>query len=164
LILNSELAGFERRQLQLLASVARYHRGSPPKRTHAEFAALLPEDRRRVSALAAILRLALALDRTHQQNVANVRARVTPRRVRITIDSHGDANVDLWAAERKVELFQKVFGREVVFSARDTSTEIQPGVRQRGKREVHTASKGAEAANGTDAPNGKRRRKNRAEK
>ena len=39
LILNSELPGFERRQLQLLASVARYHRGSPPKRKHADFIA-----------------------------------------------------------------------------------------------------------------------------
>ena len=31
LIVNSELPGFERRQLQLLANVARYHRGTRPK-------------------------------------------------------------------------------------------------------------------------------------
>ena len=31
LILNSELSGFERRQLQILANVARYHRGTRPK-------------------------------------------------------------------------------------------------------------------------------------
>jgi exopolyphosphatase/guanosine-5'-triphosphate,3'-diphosphate pyrophosphatase len=70
-----------------------------------------------VSALAAILRLALALDRTHQQHVADVRASVGKQRVRITVESHGDTEVDLWAAERKVELFQKVFGREVCFAA-----------------------------------------------
>jgi exopolyphosphatase/guanosine-5'-triphosphate,3'-diphosphate pyrophosphatase len=135
LILNSELPGFERRELQLLACVARYHRGSPPKQKHAEYLALAPEDKRRVSALAAILRLALALDRTHQQNVANVRTRVTPRRVQITVDSHGDAEVDLWAAERKVELFQKVFGRDVLFTAQDVAAEKQvPGLRRRKKR------------------------------
>src|SRR3954449_3621810 len=60
LILNSELSGFERRQLQILANVARYHRGSHPKLKHDHYRELPVEDRQRVSALAAILRLALA--------------------------------------------------------------------------------------------------------
>src|SRR6476620_12560866 len=40
LILNSELAGFEQSQMQLLASVARYHRGAPPKQKHDQFNSL----------------------------------------------------------------------------------------------------------------------------
>jgi exopolyphosphatase / guanosine-5'-triphosphate,3'-diphosphate pyrophosphatase len=119
LILNSELPGFERRQLQLLANVARYHRGSPPKKKHDQYRELSPTDQRRVASLAAILRLALALDRTHQQHVEDVRARVRNGYVQITVEAHGDADVDVWAAERKVELFEKVFGRKVRFSARN---------------------------------------------
>src|SRR5262245_51625842 len=69
LIRNSELPGFEREQLRLLALVARYHRGSRPKKKHDDYRALGDEDRRRVAAAAAILRLALALDRTHQQRI-----------------------------------------------------------------------------------------------
>jgi exopolyphosphatase/guanosine-5'-triphosphate,3'-diphosphate pyrophosphatase len=118
LIINSELAGFERRQLQLLANVARYHRASAPKQKHDHFRELAVEDQRRVAALAAILRLALALDRTHQQRVEEVRTRVADGSVRITVEAVGDADVDLWAAERKVELFEKVFGRKVRFTAR----------------------------------------------
>jgi exopolyphosphatase/guanosine-5'-triphosphate,3'-diphosphate pyrophosphatase len=117
LILNSELPGFERGQLQMLAHVARYHRGSAPKRKHEQFSELSAEDRGRVCALSAILRLALALDRTHQQHVGEVRTRVRQDGVRIVIQADGDAGVDLWAAERKVELFEKVFGRKVRFSA-----------------------------------------------
>ena len=79
-------------------------------------------------ALAAILRLALALDRTHQQNVAEVRARVRDDVVRIVVQSQGDADVDLWAAERKVDLFEKVFGRKVRFS------ELESDSRAHGKR------------------------------
>ncbi|HEX4415068.1 MAG TPA: hypothetical protein VH107_15635, partial [Lacipirellulaceae bacterium] len=120
LVVNSELTGFERRTLQLLANVARYHRGSRPKKKHENFAELSPEDQQRVKSLAAILRLALALDRTHQQNVADVRARVLDDAVRITILSQGDVEVDVWAAERKVDLFEKVFCRPVRFSARNT--------------------------------------------
>jgi exopolyphosphatase/guanosine-5'-triphosphate,3'-diphosphate pyrophosphatase len=116
LILNSELPGFERDGLRLLATVARYHRGAPPKQKHDEYRELSEADQHRVSALAAILRLALALDRTHQQHVAEVRARVERDGVQISIQAHGDADVDLWAASRKVELFENVFGREVFFS------------------------------------------------
>jgi exopolyphosphatase/guanosine-5'-triphosphate,3'-diphosphate pyrophosphatase len=134
LILNSELPGFERRQLQLLANVARYHRGSHPKKKHDQYCELVPDDQRRVATLAAILRLALALDRTHQQHVADVRTRVTDSRVLITVDSQGDTEVDLWAAERKVELFEKVFGREVRFSARDKRDNSQNRARSRRSR------------------------------
>jgi hypothetical protein len=38
--------------------------------------------------------------------------------VKIIVQAQGDADVDLWAAERKVELFEKVFDRKVRFSAR----------------------------------------------
>jgi exopolyphosphatase/guanosine-5'-triphosphate,3'-diphosphate pyrophosphatase len=130
LILNSELPGFERGQLQVLANVARYHRGSAPKRKHEHFSELLAEDQGRVRKLAAILRLALALDRTHQQHVGEVKARVRDDGVRIIVHADGDADVDLWAAERKVDLFEKVFGRKVRFSAR------RPIDRPRKKRSV----------------------------
>jgi exopolyphosphatase/guanosine-5'-triphosphate,3'-diphosphate pyrophosphatase len=122
LIRNSDLPGFERGQLQLLANVARYHRGSPPKQKHDHFSELSVDDQHRVAALAAILRLALALDRTHQQHVAEVRARVTKDEVRITVEARGDADVDVWAAERKVELFERVFGRKVRFLSHNTSS------------------------------------------
>jgi exopolyphosphatase/guanosine-5'-triphosphate,3'-diphosphate pyrophosphatase len=107
--------------LQLLANVARYHRGNPPKQKHDNYRELPAEDQYRVAALAAILRLALALDRTHRQHVAEVRARVGDDSVKITVQAHGDADVDLWAAERKVELFEKVFHRKVCFSARSAA-------------------------------------------
>jgi exopolyphosphatase/guanosine-5'-triphosphate,3'-diphosphate pyrophosphatase len=136
LIVNSELPGFERRQLQILANVARYHRGTRPKKRHENFSELSVEDQKRVCELAAILRLALALDRTHQQHVGEVRARVRDDVVRIVVQSQDEANVDLWAAERKVDLFEKVFGRKVSFSARDT------GPRKRSKRRTRPVRPG----------------------
>jgi exopolyphosphatase/guanosine-5'-triphosphate,3'-diphosphate pyrophosphatase len=119
LILNSELPGFERDQLRMLALAARYHRGSRPKRKHDAYRELGEADQRRVAALASILRLALALDRTHQQHVEEVRAVVDNGHVAIAVRAHGDADVDLWAARSKVELFEQVFGRELLFSIGD---------------------------------------------
>jgi exopolyphosphatase/guanosine-5'-triphosphate,3'-diphosphate pyrophosphatase len=143
LIVNSELPGFERRQLQILANVARYHRGTRPKKRHENFNELSIEDQKRVCELAAILRLALALDRTHQQHVGEVRARVRDDLVRIVVQSQDEANVDLWAAERKVDLFEKVFGRKVSFSARDS------GPRARSKRRARPVRPGHGRTNGS---------------
>jgi exopolyphosphatase/guanosine-5'-triphosphate,3'-diphosphate pyrophosphatase len=134
LIVNSELPGFERRQLQILANVARYHRGTRPKKRHENFSELSAEDQQRVCALAAILRLALALDRTHQQHIGEVRARVRDDIVRIVVQSQDDANVDLWAAERKVDLFEKVFGRKVRFSASESGGRTRTKRRSRSVR------------------------------
>ena len=147
LILNSELPGFERGQLQLLANVARYHRGSPPKDKHDHYRELTVDDRRRVAKLAAILRLALALDRTHQQNVGEVRARLRSDGVQIIVQSHGDAEVDLWAAERKVELFEKVFGRKVRFIARNVAE--RPRARKRKTRRAKSSPSSAQSKNGS---------------
>ena len=148
LILNSELPGFERRQLQLLANVARYHRGSPPKQKHDQYRELTVEDRRRVASLAAILRLALALDRTHRQNVSEVRARLRDDGVQIIVQSHGDAEVDLWAAERKVELFEKVFSRKVRFSARNVADRATQGT-SRSRRSSTSRQGNGETTNGS---------------
>jgi exopolyphosphatase/guanosine-5'-triphosphate,3'-diphosphate pyrophosphatase len=133
LILNSELSGFERRQLQILANVARYHRGSRPKKKHDHYRELSLEDQQRVCKLAAILRLALALDRTHQQNVGDVKARVRDDVVRIVVQAQGGAEVDLWAAERKVDMFENVFRRKVRFSEMETSGRRPPKRRTRKK-------------------------------
>jgi exopolyphosphatase/guanosine-5'-triphosphate,3'-diphosphate pyrophosphatase len=134
LILNSELSGFERRQLQILANVARYHRGSRPKKKHDQFRELSLEDQQRVCKLAAILRLALALDRTHQQNVGEVKARVRDDVVRIVVQAQGDADVDLWAAERKVDMFEDVFRRKVRFSEMETNVRRKTKTRTRSNK------------------------------
>lgn len=117
LIINSDLPGFERDELRVVANIARYHRGARPKQKHKPYAALSDNDQDRVAKLAAILRVALALDRTHQQQVREVRANVTDSKVEIAIRTTGDAEVDLWAARRKVDLFERVFGRRVYFAA-----------------------------------------------
>jgi exopolyphosphatase / guanosine-5'-triphosphate,3'-diphosphate pyrophosphatase len=70
-IRNSEhLAGFTDNEIEVIAQAARYHRKSPPKQSHPDFAALTPEHQRTVRVLAGILRVAIALDRTHDDTVA----------------------------------------------------------------------------------------------
>ena len=66
-IRNSELAGLTDLEIEIIAQIARYHRKSEPKASHAEFAALDAGDQALVRTLAGILRVAIGLDRSHQR-------------------------------------------------------------------------------------------------
>ena len=50
LILHSGLPGFQPHELELIANIARYHRGSKPKPKHANYQRLSPEDQEARSA------------------------------------------------------------------------------------------------------------------
>ena len=73
-IRNSEhLMGFTDREIEVIALVARYHRKSPPSADkHPEFAALGAEDQAAVRAMAALLRVAIGMDRNHDAAVDHV--------------------------------------------------------------------------------------------
>jgi exopolyphosphatase/guanosine-5'-triphosphate,3'-diphosphate pyrophosphatase len=109
LIAHSDLPGFTYRETELLANLARYHCGAEPKRGHAHFGKLPKADRKLVRRLAAILRIAEALDRSHAQTVRNVTIRLERDTALFLLDAADDPAVDIWEAARKGRLFRKVF-------------------------------------------------------
>lgn len=113
LIRNSQLPGMRQHDLELIANVARYHRGASPKRKHDAFRRLSAEERQRVRRLAAILRLAGGLDRSRSQQVRDVRASVEEGRVMLQAIAEQEPQVDIWGAERRRQLFEDVFSTPV---------------------------------------------------
>jgi exopolyphosphatase/guanosine-5'-triphosphate,3'-diphosphate pyrophosphatase len=111
LIVHGELMGFDPKEIQLIATVARYHRKAGPKDGDEELEALPNGMRTCVAPLAALLRLADALDRSHFSVVREVAIGGKGKDLRITVSTGGhDAELELWAARRKGELFEQVFG------------------------------------------------------
>jgi len=111
IILHSEVAGLSNRELRLTANVARYHRKNEPGGRHEEYAALAEEDRERVVPLAAILRVADALDREHLQNVQRVDVSIGEDVVELLL--HGGGELEVWAAGKKGGLFSRAFDRKL---------------------------------------------------
>ncbi len=109
LIRNSRLPGIRGHDLELIANVARYHRGAHPKRKHANLARLSTEEVRRVQRMAAILRLAGGLDRSRTQQVRDAVVHVADGTVVIEAVATDDPQVDIWGAMRRVELFERAF-------------------------------------------------------
>jgi exopolyphosphatase / guanosine-5'-triphosphate,3'-diphosphate pyrophosphatase len=110
LILNSGLPGFQPGELELIANVARYHRGAKPKRNHANFRQLSAENQERVRRLSAILRLAGGFDRSHSGQVRDVVVeRVGGDRLSMEVLAAENPEVDLWSARRRAKMFETVF-------------------------------------------------------
>jgi exopolyphosphatase/guanosine-5'-triphosphate,3'-diphosphate pyrophosphatase len=114
LIVHADLLGMTPEEQVVVANVARYHRGSAPKRKHEEFAALDADDRARVRRLAAILRVADGLDRGHVGAVGRVHvARDEDGAIAITATPRaeaGNCRLELWGAARKAGLLAEVAG------------------------------------------------------
>ncbi len=109
LIMNSRLEGFSPNELELVANVARYHRGADPKRKHQNFRQLAEHDQDRVRRLAAILRIAGGTDRTNTQQVQRVIVHLQDGEVGLRLVSPHRPDVDIWGARRRASLFEKVF-------------------------------------------------------
>lgn len=112
LIRHSELLGFNNREVEIIASLALYHRKGLPRKKHPHFASLDPKTQRVIAVLSCALRLAEALDRSHLALVTHVTCdKLTkPDRIILTLLTTGDAQLEVWAAEAQAPAFLKTFG------------------------------------------------------
>ncbi len=117
LICHADLHGFRSEEVETMAYAARYHRGALPNEDHQQFMRLDDAHRRRIVELAALLRLAEGLDRSHYQNVVAMRTALTEERLTLTIETKGDPELELWGARQGRDLFEKTFTRRVVVEA-----------------------------------------------
>jgi exopolyphosphatase / guanosine-5'-triphosphate,3'-diphosphate pyrophosphatase len=109
LIASAGLAGFGQEEIEIIAHVARYHRGAGPKSKHATFAALRPWQQKTVRRLAVLLRIADALDRTHASRVHEIYCAIRDGRVRIEVESPYRVDLELEAAREHRRDFARVF-------------------------------------------------------
>jgi exopolyphosphatase / guanosine-5'-triphosphate,3'-diphosphate pyrophosphatase len=115
LIKNAELLGFTPAEIEVMAQAARGHRKQAPSLDSTELRALNAGGRRMVRGLAAILRVADALDRSHFGIVNDIDVRYSPGRVIIEVASNRDkADLELWTGERRTDLLSKLLDRRVV--------------------------------------------------
>jgi exopolyphosphatase/guanosine-5'-triphosphate,3'-diphosphate pyrophosphatase len=114
LIQSSPLIGMTQVQMDLVANVARYHRKSAPKMQHKPYVDLAPKHRVMITKLAAILRLADALDHEHASSVENVEVEYKRPRFLFRLKGKGDMLLEKWALAAKRDLFESVFDANVV--------------------------------------------------
>jgi exopolyphosphatase / guanosine-5'-triphosphate,3'-diphosphate pyrophosphatase len=113
LIQNGDIPGLADRQRELVARIARYHRGNPPEKSHSGMEGLSPNEANTVRKLATLLRVADALDRSHHQPVRGIVARDAGRTVTVRLRTKAPVDLELWDAQHEAALFRQVFGRKL---------------------------------------------------
>ena len=116
LALNGDIPGLEGRDRAVVAALVRYHnRKSQPAGHHVAYSSLNNNDQRMTRRLAAILRIAEALDHSHRQRVTSVDASFQRGAVGLQVSARGDAAEDLRDANHSADLFEKEFHVRVYF-------------------------------------------------
>ncbi|HXT18626.1 MAG TPA: Ppx/GppA phosphatase family protein [Gemmatimonadaceae bacterium] len=122
LVLHADLLGMPPSEQVVIANVARYHRGAPPKKKHRNYGMLDKALRRRIKLLSAMLRVADGFDRGHVSAVKGLKVRWMQRALRVTpMPAHARASMrlEMWGANRKSALLADVIGAPVEIVAPD---------------------------------------------
>ncbi len=114
LILDALDAPFDERERYVIGSIARYHRRALPKGKHDHFAGLSPVDQYRVTVLAALLRVADGLDRTHRSVVEDLQCEIGPRQIVVCCAVRMYPIPERERALKKGDLLERAFDRELV--------------------------------------------------
>jgi len=128
LIKNGGLRGFEPHEIEIIALISRYHRQAPPRKSHPEFGSLTPKERQAVKMLGALVRLAEGLERSHSQVISRLRVKTAAKPGKpwkIDVRTAGDAELELWAANRHATVLSQLVGHPITFDVRPASGKSQ---------------------------------------
>jgi len=114
IVANSDMPGFTAHERAFIANLCRYHRKVMPAADHTNNQGLNAEEKRALTLLIPLLRLADNLDRSKTQRVSSIECAVRDGGITLQLASKQDINLELWAAERVSDLFQTVYGRPLV--------------------------------------------------
>jgi exopolyphosphatase/guanosine-5'-triphosphate,3'-diphosphate pyrophosphatase len=121
IILNSDLFGLSRMDMTLIALIARYHRRATPQPYHEGYSTLDRDHRMVVSKLAAILRVADAMDRNHMQQVRELSFARASGEFTIYVHDVQDLSLERVAMKEKGSMFNEVYGMTVNLEAASTN-------------------------------------------
>ena len=123
MIMSEESLPFDKRERSIVANVARYHRGVLPTGDHKAYMDLKAGDRRVVDRLAAIIRVADALDVSHASVVRSAACQVRKGKVIVLLETTGYPDRELEKAHEKKDLFEKTYKRALRVRVGITMTE-----------------------------------------
>ncbi|MCA9041605.1 MAG: Ppx/GppA family phosphatase [Planctomycetaceae bacterium] len=121
LIQNATIFGISEKNLELISMIVRYHRRASPKPSHTGFASLGRESRVIILKLAAILRVAVALDQSYSQRIQSFSTRMLENRFEINVRNVEELSLEQIALKQNNQMFEEIYGVPVLLR-RDTTS------------------------------------------
>ena len=103
-------------QRAVVANIARYHRMAFPNPRHDGYAALSPRDRMITSKLAALLRIADAIDTEHEARVTDFSLEHTKSQCILRLEGKGDLLLEKWKIAKQAGLFEELFSVKLIIN------------------------------------------------
>ena len=119
IILHSDIFGLTKDDMQIISLVAKYHRGQGPNQNDSSFTSLPRTERISVLKLAAILRVADALDRSHSQKEIEISTKIEEDNLILRVEGVQNLNLEKIALLEKGDLFESVFGYKLILEGGD---------------------------------------------
>jgi exopolyphosphatase/guanosine-5'-triphosphate,3'-diphosphate pyrophosphatase len=123
IIQNSELFGLSKSEITIISLIARYHRHSAPKPEHEIYHLLPREQRLIVVKLAAILRIADALDRSDNSRINSMECQVSDEGLIIYVAGIDDFSLEQYSIRSKGTLFEDVYGFNIILRKKEFSEQ-----------------------------------------
>ncbi|MCL2134873.1 MAG: YfcE family phosphodiesterase [Candidatus Bathyarchaeota archaeon] len=114
IILNEPTLLLTLEERRIIASIARYHRGKLPKTTHYNIATLNKKTVNIIYALSGLLRVADAFDRLHNADFTISTIKIAPKKIILECFSTSDTCLIEQAFNRKKNLFENFFKKEII--------------------------------------------------
>jgi exopolyphosphatase/guanosine-5'-triphosphate,3'-diphosphate pyrophosphatase len=122
IIKNSELLGFDQKEITFMANIARFHRKKTPRKRDPEILELDSNERETLRILSTFIRLGESLDRSHTALIQHVRfSHVDKECVYLEVVARGDCQLEIWGVEAEKKAFEKIFGKELVLERVQTN-------------------------------------------
>ena len=116
LVRHADIPGLSQHQQAVVACLVRYHGDSTPEPHHRLYRSLMPADRARVQQLAALLRIAVALDSGRTQAVRRVEVKIQRRVILVRLVTASENEINLRELRRKAKFFERRFGYRLRFA------------------------------------------------
>ena len=101
-----------------MAAIAKYHSSTTPSEDLSHFSQISADNRRLISKLAAILRLADALDDDRQQKIKKISVSIKSKSVVISAYSNDNLAYENWIFNSKSHFFQETYGLKAILKQR----------------------------------------------
>lgn len=108
--------GFTDEEMVLMGQVIRYHRKARPKKKHGQFRRLSKQQQRTVWILAGLLRIAVNLNRTKDQQIETLACDISNEEIKIFASGQGNLDVGIWAAMGDRHILGRALERNIAIA------------------------------------------------
>lgn len=114
IITNAELLGFDRKEIEIMANIARFHRKKLPSKRALRTAGLDEKSRDTITILSTFLRFAEKLDRSHCGLVKKAEfSNVGKDQVLLSFYSDSDCSLEEWSIIQNKQAFYEAFEKQL---------------------------------------------------